>query len=576
MRRLNNTCVRAFLALICCVSTTVFGQTPEQAQAPQQAQAGSTPADDSLRFDIRRFSFSGATLISPERLTEATRQFTGDKRQFSDVQRALEVIERMYSESGYSAVQVVLPEQELEKGDIRFQITEAKIGRVIVEGNKFFDEANIRASVPALVPGKSPNINDIAKNLRLANDSPAKQSNVLLRSAQEEATVDAVVRVVDEKFERYSVSLDNTGQVTPIGRFRLGVGYQNSNLRNSDHILTLQYVGAPHDEVHTNRLALVPSSRVMVLGLGYKIPLYASGDALEFTAGYSNVGSGTVANLFTITGAGTVLGVRYTHNLDRLGDYEHRVSFALDERAYHNKGVRPLASTTQIIPDVTVHPVSVIYSGQLRSQDSETGGTIAFSQNIRGGNDGDLGAFCLSRSSTVGDQFECANGRYAIWRWGFNHNRALSGDWQWRIGINGQITRDMLISGEQYGVGGADSVRGFLEREITNDQGYRGTTELYTPDFGGYFTAVDGLRVRALAFYDWAGVKRNRPGPGEAHAAHVGSMGLGLRVARGNNLTLRLDLAWVTDEGARPNQNGVSPNQGVGDGRAHASLSYVF
>lgn len=561
--------VLSLFALFCCVITTAFAQAPAPApaQADAPAPAAARAADDAPRFDIRRFVFVGGSLISQERLIAATQQFTGEKRQFSDVQRALEVVERLYSESGYSAVQVVLPEQELEKGEIRFQITEAKIGRVIVEGNKFFDEANIRASVPALVPGKSPNINDIARNLRIANDSPAKQSNVLLRSGQEEATVDAVVRVVDEKPVRYSVTVDNTGQAKPIGRFRVGLGYQNANLHNEDHVLTLQFVGAPHSVEQTHRLSPFPSKNVFVLGGGYKIPLYRSGDTLEFTAGYSNVNSGTVANLFTITGAGSILGARYTHNLERLGDYDHRVVFGLDHRGYHNKGVRPLGGTTQIIPDVAVFPFSILYSGQVRRQDSETSGTFGFSHNIKGGNDGSGGPFCLSRSSTVGEQFECANARYVIWRWGVNHNQALAGDWQWRFAMNGQMTKDMLISGEQFGVGGADSVRGFLEREITNDSGYRGSVEVYSPDFGGRITMVDGARARGLAFVDWAGLKRNRPGPGEAHATHIGSVGLGLRFARGNNMTFRADLGWVFDEGGF---------QGRGDGRGHFSFSYVF
>ncbi len=535
------------------------GQPGGQQAVPKQ--------DEAPRFEIRSFTFSGATLIPVERLIEATRVHTGPNRQFSDVQRALEIVERLYSEGGYSAVQVVLPEQELEKGEIRFQITEAKIGRVLVEGNRFFDEANIRASVPALVPGKSPNINDIARNLRIANDSPAKQTNVLLRSGQEEATVDAVIRLVDEKPERYSVTLDNSGQKKPVGMLRLGIGYQNSNVNNSDHILTLQYVGAPHDEVKTERINPIPSNAVFVLGLGYRIPLYASGDTIDLTAGYSNVNSGVVANLFSITGAGSVLGARYTRNFDKIGDYEHRMSFSLDHRGYHNKGVRSTAAPVQIIPDVAVMPLSVIYSGQYRAQESETGASFGVSQNLRGGPDGTKAAFCASRASAVGDSFDCAKASYRIWRWGVNHTRAIAGDWQYRVSMNGQITRDMLISGEQFGAGGADSVRGFLERENTNDSGYRGSMELYTPDFGGKVGLVDGARMRALAFMDWAGLRRNQPGAAEIHVSHIGSMGLGLRFARGNNLTVRVDFAVVFDAG------GV---QGRGDGMGHASVSYVF
>jgi hemolysin activation/secretion protein len=342
---------------------------------PLQSFAQSAPPpDDTPRFEIRRFVFEGATLVPPEQLARATRAYIGERRTFADVQRALEAVERAYSADGWSAVQVVLPEQELERGEVRFQVVEARVGRVVVEGNKFFDEANIRASVPALAPGRAPNINAIARNLRVANESPAKQAQVLLRSGREEATVDAVLRVVDEEPVKRSVTVDNSGSPAT-GRLRVGFGLQNANLTGHDDVLSLQYVTAPYDDHlddfgRPHRLSLLPSRKVTILGAGYRIPLYESGDSLDFMFGYSNVNSGIVANLFSITGAGTILGARYVANLMRLGDYEHRLVFSLDWRTYDNNGVRAVGSTVQLIPDVTVHPLGVTYAGTWRGQDS--------------------------------------------------------------------------------------------------------------------------------------------------------------------------------------------------------------
>ena len=536
------------------------------AQAP-------APAQDEPRFDIRRFVFEGATLVPPAQLEAATRQFTGEKRAFADVQRALEVVERAYSEAGWSAVQVVLPEQELARGEIRFQIVEAKIGRVIVEGNKFFDEANIRASAPALTPGKAPNINEIARNLRIANENPAKQSTVLLRSGQEEATVDAVLRVVDEKPSKFSTTVDNSGS-SQTGQVRVGLGYQNANMSGKDDVLTLQYVTAPYTNERTpdgepNTWHLLPSNRLHIFGMGYRLPLYSSGNALDFTFGYSTVNSGTVANLFSITGAGTIVSARYTWNLDKIGDYEHRVALSFDWRTYDNKGVRPAGgATTQLVADITVHPLTATYLGVYRQQNSETGFSLGLTRNLDGGNDGDRQTFCqlapIARNNGIGD---CARADYEIIRWSLNHNRVLGGDWQARVAFNGQITRDMLVTGEQFGVGGVDSVRGFLEREVSHDSGYRGTAEVYSPDFGGKISFIPNLRMRALVFMDWAGLARNHPGPGEQSGQSISSFGSGLRISRGTNFAMRLDYGVVQKAG------GV---QRTGDSRVHASLSYIF
>jgi hemolysin activation/secretion protein len=534
------------------------------AQAPQKPAA-----DDSPRFEIRRFVFEGATLVTPAQLEAATKQYTGPSRQFSDVQRALETVERAYSDAGWSAVQVVLPEQELQRGEIHFQIVEAKIGRVIVEGNKFFDEANIRASAPSLQPGKAPNINDIARNLRVANEHPSKQATVLLRSGQEEATVDAVLRVVDENPSKYSITGDNTG-TNQTGRFRVGLGYQNGNANGGDEVLTMQFVTAPYSGYksttgETSHLSLVPSGDVIILGAGYRIPLYAWGDSLDFSVGYSNVNSGTVLGLFNITGTGTVAGARWTHNLDKIGDYEHRVAFSQDWRSYENKGIRAAnGDPTQLIPDVVAHPIGFLYSGIYRQQDSETGLSFGLTKNYAGGADGLRENFCNSRSNGIG---KCADAFYEIWRWSVNHNRALPGDWQARVAANGQQTRDMLIAGEQFGIGGMDSVRGFLEREITNDWGYRGSAEVYTPDFGGK-TGISGARARALAFFDFGHVGRNQPAPAEAHGQSISSYGIGLRFSRGTNLSARLDYGVVLHGG------GLEVNRN--ESRVHFSVSYVF
>ncbi|MGP1676907.1 MAG: POTRA domain-containing protein [Burkholderiales bacterium] len=110
------------------------------------------------RFDIDGFNVRGATLITSEELRLMLAPFIGKSKNFGDVQKALEALERSYTDKGYSAVQVILPEQQIDGGEIEFDVIEAKIGRIVVEGNKYFDEANIRASLPLLQPGKAPNI----------------------------------------------------------------------------------------------------------------------------------------------------------------------------------------------------------------------------------------------------------------------------------------------------------------------------------------------------------------------------------------------------------------------------------
>ena len=550
-----------------CTNSLAIALLASTAAQFAHAQAQPPTAIAEPRFAIGKFAVRGATLITTEGMELVLAPYIGTDKDFGDVQKALEALEKAYISKGFSAVQVVLPEQDISVGEVKFDVIEAKIGKVVVEGNKYFDEANIRASLPVVIQGKSPNIFHIADNLRVANENPAKQTTVLLRSGTEEGQVDAVLRVTDERPNKLSLTLDNTG-TQQTGIFRLGVGYQDSNLWNRDHVLNAQYVTAPNDDGKTDRLGLYPSKQVFIAGAQYRIPLYKQGDSFDISAGYSNVNSGVVANLFNISGSGSIFSARYNQNLPRIGDLEHTLSYVIDWRGYQSDVTQVGVAGAGLVPDVTVHPISLNYAGSYRRAASDTSLNLSVNQNLPGGNDAGTGAF-------LGDPFTSpsrpaaragANPRYFITRWGFNHNHALPRDWQFRVGMSGQLTRDTLISGEQFGIGGASSVRGFLEREIVNDNGYRGTIEFYTPDFGGV-VPIAGTRVRALAFYDWGAVKRIRPTVLEIHGQHVSSAGLGLRFSRGTNFSMRLDVATVTDSGGL---------QKIGDVRVHGSIAYIY
>jgi hemolysin activation/secretion protein len=447
--------------------------------------------------------FEGATLVPLERLRAATAPHAGPARDFGDVQRALVAVERAYAQAGWHAVQVQLPEQALERGEIRFRIREARFGRVRVEGLRHVDEANVRASLPALVSGVAPNTPAIGRALRLANENPAKRTAVLLNNDPEQARVEAVVRVMDEPPVRGSVTVDSTG--TPdTGRLRLGLGYRHANLAGRDQVLRLHAVGGE-------------GARIVAASL--RVPLYGLGDALELVAGDANVDAGRAGELLEVSGAGTYYGLRYVRNLSKRSGYEDRFVVAWDSRAYD-------------APAVTVRPLSLAYQGRMRRRDGES--------RFRAG---------MWRNASSPE--------YVLWRWSFEHAQALRGDWRLHLDAIGQATRDLLVPGERFGLGGAESVRGFEERALTGDRGYRGTLELYTPDFG----------ARALAFFDWGALRRAQPAPGESVAQGVASAGIGLRVRRNERLDLRLDWAWVLDPGAARER---------GDSRVHASLSYDF
>lgn len=484
------------------------------------AAAGAVRADDVIRFAIGRFQVEGNTLLPAADVAAALAPYTGSARDFGDVQRALEALEGLYHARGWRLVAVQLPEQELNGGVVRLHVVETPLRQVEVAGNRRFDEANIRASLPALRPGATPNLDDVSRNLRLANENPAKKVRLSLAGtdgAAADTGVDARVDVADERPWTVMLNADNTG-TEATGKTHAGLLLQHANLWGRDHVGTLQYTTSPEH-----------SGRVAVWAAGYHVPLYAPGDSVDLFASYSNVDSGAVTTglgALAVTGKGAVYGARYNQLLARRGNLDGRLVYGVDVKAYKNDVV---IAGINFGNDVTVHPLSVGYAGSYAMASGATDFSLALVQNVAGGTRGGASDFAAVRSG--------AGAGYRLLRFSFALAASSARDWQTRVLLGGQWTRDALVPGEQFGAGGATTVRGFGERDLATDTGIVSNVELVTPNL----CARAGWQCRLLAFHDTAWGERNRALAAELRHAALSSAGLGLRFAAGTAASVQLD-----------------------------------
>ena len=504
---------------------SVVNAAEQVAQASPSTPPASPAATDVVRFDIERFEVIGNTLLSQILVSQVLKPFTGKSRDFGDVQRALEALEAAYRARGFSVVQVELPEQELNGGVVKLRAVETKIGKILIEGNRKFSDLNIQRSLPGLREGQTPNLKNVSGSLRVANENPAKKVSLQLEGSEKEGEVNALLKVVEDDLWKFGASVDNTG-TSQTGETRLGFSAQSANLFGFDDIATLQY----------STTAEQPS-KVSIYGFGYRFPLYALGDSIDIFGSFSDVDSGSVAvgpglNLL-VSGRGKVAGMRYNQSLARSETFEPKLNYGVDYKAFEN-GV--LFGTTQLGNDVIVHPVSVTYSGVFTIPESEAGFSLSLARNIPGGRDGRTPAFNAIRMGAATN--------FSILRYTANYARLLPREWQLRLGISGQFTRDALIPGEQFGAGGSTSVRGFTEREISNDYGTQANLEIYSPNLCGAIT-IFPTQCRFLAFYDGARLERNKALPGEILNTTISSTGLGLRLSVDKNLSMQVDFGHV-------------------------------
>jgi hemolysin activation/secretion protein len=268
------------------------------------------------------------------------------------------------------------------------------------------------------------------------------------------------------------------------------------------------------------------------------------GDSVDLIAAHSDTNAGTSpivgGYLLAFSGKGNVYGAHYNRNLPRNGDYTSKFVAGLDYRAYFNNcRINGEAICGASGTDLTVHPVSVTYNGTLAKPTYVVDYSASFAHNLPGGVHGSSGDFEAARG--VGTQ---AN--YTVLRFNGSLTGVLPQEWQYRIAGNLQYTRDSLVTYEGIGLVGANSVRGFLEREVANDEGIFLNFEVYTPELAPKLNIKDGS-FRLLGFIDRGeGWKVPLPTETSVHDS-VGSVGAGLRYVPGKIMTVKFDLARVTD-----------------------------
>ena len=515
-------------------------------QPAAQAQAAAE------QVQVRSFQVQGNTLIDAAAVQAALAPHTG-ARSLADLQKAAQAVQALYVQAGWAAVVVYLPPQPVSDGVVTLNVVEGKVGQVLVQGNQRLSPARVRAALPSLVEGATPRVRRIDAELQIANENPGRSMAVLLGPGAAPGEVQATVRVDEQPVHRFSASLDNSGN-DRTGRYRLGVGWQHADLTGHDDQLSINLQTSPTEP-----------SMVRVASAGYRWPLPGQRAAIDLFAAYSNVDGGTqaiAAGDLSFAGAGRIAGARVVWYLPRLGEFDQRLTTGLESRAYLNDcsvAGLPAGACGAAGESVSVQPLSLEWAAQ-QGGSTPMLFTVGVTHNLAlGGTHGDQADFDAVRPG--------APRRYTVWRAGAQASMPVLEEARLAARLSLQHSGDALVSGEQFGLGGALSVRGYEERELSGDSGWQLSVELLTPRLGTDWlpTTAD---LRLLAFAD-AGEVHNQDGlacRANSATCRASSVGVGLRLGWGP-VQLRADVA-------RAMQNAISTDRG--DWRAHIAISASF
>ncbi len=477
---------------------------------------GAQEAPPAVEFEVSAFSVEGDNPLTEADTEAVLADYLGKHSGLDGLVAAADAFEQRLRKQGYTFHRVLLPAQTLSGGVVKLQVVAFKIGKISVKGNQHFSRENVLASVPTLVAGTIPDPQVLSRELALANRHPSKQVAMSFKQSEEEEAVDANLKVDDKKPWTVFASLSNTGS-DQTGNERLSVGGQYSNLFDLDHAITLSYTTSPGHW-----------GDVRQYGANYRAPLYSLAGAVDAYYVSSDVNSGTIADFFDVSGSGEFAGVRYTQMLDKSGAYTHEVSLGFDNRAFDNV---VLFGGTNLGGEVRSSPLSLRYAGSYEAQAWQGSFSVEYAHNVPFGENESGAAYALAAARPN------ARASWDVLRADGSIVYAFPSGWAVQGRVAGQLGREPLIPGEQFGVGGAASARGFEEREASGDDGVSMGAEVWTPPLP--------QDIRLLAFVDGGRIWIRNAQPGQVSADSLLSAGVGLRWQWRDNIGLQVDLARV-------------------------------
>lgn len=536
----------AWLALVALSAGAAAAQDAAPSAAPAPARPANPPMAAPAKpvvFAIRGFRIEGDNPIGEADAQHILAPFVRSDATLETLQQATSALEAELRKRGFGLHRVVLPPQEVG-ATVKLTIVRFTIGKVAIEGAKIYDEGNIRRTLPGLREGESPNFKTLAVQTAIANENPNKQVQVGLRESEQPDRIDATINVREQRPWTAGVALSNTGDEAT-GRDRLTVTAGHTNLWNLDH----QFIGAYTTSIER-------SDDVKQLGLAYKIPLYALGGVVGATYTHSDV----VGNFgsFTSTGAGHTFALAFTRYLPPDGGRRSYVALGLEDKVFDAGRINGVTFGQEARRS---RPLSLGYNARTETDTATWGYNAQLAWNLASGSHNDLASYRSEdpRIDTV---------HFKVLRGGGSYTAPFAGHWIWTVRGAFQVSPDVLIAGEQFGIGGLDSVRGTdSERPVTGDSGLSGTVEILTPELG------PGLRL--LGFVDAGTVRNNKPdGLANPSSDQLASAGVGLRFARGR-VSASLDYGRLVKGSKVPlSLNSGSPR--TGDERLYVTLGIRF
>lgn len=436
----------------------------------------------------------------------------------NQLQEVANSVAAVYRNHGLILAQAVIPAQEVVGGVVNVMVLEGSLGEARFEGQKMYSQGVLARPFRPLL-GRPVHKDDIESALLYLTDYPGLSAFGVFQTGERIGTTDLVVKTQAEERFAFDSVVDNQGSQFS-GEYRATAGFTLNNPLGQADVLKAYglYAFDPSDS----------DSKGLYGGLDYRLPIGSPRHELQFGYSRNLFEVGQLLRELGIKGTTDIAQISYTRKLSktRLGGASADITFARKDAEFEQQGA------------TTAHDVLSV--GSLGFHWDQIGvrtrGITQLSLNYSHGFSDLLGSLTDYEAQEgvrasrldAGGGFDKLTGQIQRFQ-RITQNNALL------IRLSGQYSDDVLVSLEQFSIGGPNTVRAYPAAEFLADTAGFASLEWIVnapgfasrPAFGG---RTWGQVFQASLFVDYATGRLTEALAGEQDSIDLSGWGAALQL----------------------------------------------
>lgn len=490
---------------------------PEPEVNMEQAQPETGDPNLHKPFPVDEIRVEGISRVSRSKIEAIVREYEGRELNFIQIQELAERLTQLYRDEGFVTTQVYIPPQRLENRTVVLQAAEGVVGEVHYEPEPWWPARGVLPRI-SMESGDPFNVEPLKRQLRRINDNPDFKLRATLEPGAESGQTNLILEGQGQNPIHVTLFYDNLGRPV-IGRQRWGVTTQHNNLLGLG------------DRVY-NSLSWTRESFGTVTH--YEVPVGPHGTRLNFDHAYSTLELGKPYDNLDVDGRAQIYSGYLSQELlnEDYGRISADLGFDFKNVATDIRGRRFSRDRIRMLRPALNFDFFDPYGRTMMRHEVGIGlnwfdATDESDSISRRGADSKFVRYTGSLTRIQRMPWRT----YAIWR------------------VMGQTANDLLPSVEQFQLGGAFTVRGYLEGELIGDAGWLTSLEYRMPAFifpaswhvpKTQYTLRDNINF--VTFVDYGALWVKNPAIGLRGRNQLLGWGVGLRANLTRFLAARVDM----------------------------------